>query len=88
MEIPRLGDKLELQLPAYATATAMPDTSRLCNLHCSSWQHPILSPLNEAKDRTYILMDTSWVHCTEPQQELPQNLLNNTFSLKLPLIGH
>ena len=25
MEVPRLGVKLELQLPAYSTATAMPD---------------------------------------------------------------
>ena len=33
MEVPRLGVKLELQLPAYTTATAMSDRSHVCNLH-------------------------------------------------------
>ena len=28
----------------------------------SSWQHRILNALNEARDRTCVLMDTSWVH--------------------------
>uniref|UniRef100_A0A8C3WB74 RAB36, member RAS onco family n=1 Tax=Catagonus wagneri TaxID=51154 RepID=A0A8C3WB74_9CETA len=50
-----------LQLPAYATATAMPNPSHLCNLHHSSWQRCILSPLSEAGDHTCILMDTSRV---------------------------
>ena len=36
MEVPRLGVKSELQLPAYATATAMPDPSCLYDLHHSS----------------------------------------------------
>ena len=31
MEVPRLGVKAELQLPAYATATAMPDLSCTCD---------------------------------------------------------
>ena len=31
MEVPRLGVKLELQLPAYTTATAMPDSSLNCD---------------------------------------------------------
>ena len=30
MEVPRLGVKSELRLPAYATATAMWDPSRIC----------------------------------------------------------
>ena len=30
MEVPWLGDELELQLPAYATATAMPDILTHC----------------------------------------------------------
>ena len=30
MEVPRLGVKLELQLPAYTTATAMWDVSHIC----------------------------------------------------------
>ena len=57
MEVPRLGVKLELQLPAYATATAMPDPRPVWDLQ----QHQILNPLTEARNRTWILMDTSWV---------------------------
>ena len=35
MEVPRLGVKSELQLPAYTTATAMatPELSHICDLH-------------------------------------------------------
>ena len=36
MEVPRLGVESELQLLAYATAIAMPDLSRICDLHHSS----------------------------------------------------
>ena len=50
MEVPRLGVKLELRLPAYATATATPCPSHICNLHHSSWQYQILNPLNEVRD--------------------------------------
>ena len=38
MEVPRLGVKLELQVPAQATATATQDLSHIGNLHHSSWQ--------------------------------------------------
>ena len=38
MEVPRLGVESELQLPAYTTVITMLDTSRVCNLHHSSWQ--------------------------------------------------
>ena len=61
MEVPRLGVESELQLPAYATAIAMPDPSHVCDLHYSSWQCQILNPVREARDRTCILMDTSQV---------------------------
>ena len=61
MEVPRLGIELELQLPAYTTATATWDPSRVCDLYHSSWQRQILNPLSEAGDRTRILMDTSQV---------------------------
>ena len=61
-EVPRLGVKLELQLLAYTTTTAMHDPSRICNLHHSSQQCQTLNPLNKARDRTHILMDTSQVH--------------------------
>ena len=58
MEVARLGDKLELQLPA--TATAMPDLSQVCDLHQSSWQHRILNLPSEARDQNHNLMDPSW----------------------------
>ena len=32
----------------------------LCHSHSSSWQCWILNPLSEVRDRTCILMDTSW----------------------------
>ena len=46
----------------YATATATPDPSRICNLYHSSQQCWILNPLREARDRTHILMGTSRVY--------------------------
>ena len=61
MEVPRLGIELELQLPAYTTATATQDLSCVCDLHHSSRQHRILNPLCEARDQTHVLMDASWV---------------------------
>ena len=39
MEVPRLGVKLELQLLAYAIATATQDLSLICDLHHSSQQY-------------------------------------------------
>ena len=56
MEVPRLGVELELQLPAYITATAMQDPSRICNLHLIS-----LNPLSEARDRTHNPMVTNQI---------------------------
>ena len=50
MEVPRPG--LELQLPAYTTATATQDLSLVCNLHHSPWQCQILNPLSEARGHT------------------------------------
>ena len=35
MEAPRLGIQLELQLLASVTATAMPNPSCICDLHCT-----------------------------------------------------
>ena len=62
MEVTRLGVEPELQLPAYATATATRDLSGVCDLHHSSRQRQMLKLLSEARDQTRILMDTSWVH--------------------------
>jgi len=71
MEVPRLGVELELQLPAYTTATGTQGLSLACDLHHSSWQRQILNPLSEARDRTR----TSWILVrfvsTVPQWELP-----------------
>ena len=52
MEVPRLGVESELQLPAYATATATWDLRSDCNLHRSSQQQQILKPLSKARDQT------------------------------------
>ena len=61
VEFLRLGVKLELQLPSYATAPAMPDLSGICDLHHSLLQRQILNPLSEARDWTRVLMDTSGI---------------------------
>ena len=67
MEVPRLGLESELQLLAYATATATSDTSRFCDLHCSSAQCRILNPLSKARTKPA----SSWIlvrfFTTEPQ---------------------
>ena len=62
MEVPRLGVKSEIQLPAYTTATATQNLNHVCHLYHSLRQHQILNPLSRARDQTCILMDTSWIH--------------------------
>ena len=62
MEVPKLGVKVELQPPAYTTATTPPDPSCHCDLHHGSQQCWILNPLSRARDWTHILMDPSQVH--------------------------
>ena len=61
IEVPRLGVESELQPPAYNTATATPGLSYVWDLHHSSWHWQIINTLNETRDQTFILMDTSWV---------------------------
>ena len=61
VEIPRLGVELELQLPAYATVTAMQDPGHSFDLHHSSQQCRIPNPLSEARDGTCVLMDTNLI---------------------------
>ena len=63
MEVPRLGVKSEIQLPANATAIARQDRSLVCDLHHSSRQHGIFNPLTltKARDGTSILMDISQI---------------------------
>ena len=59
MEVLRLGVESELQLPACATATAMPDLSHVGNIHCSLWQHQVLNTLSRARNWTHILSETT-----------------------------
>ena len=61
MEVPRLGVKSELQLPAYTTATATWDLSCICDLHPSLLQRRILNPLSDTRDRTCNLMVPSQI---------------------------
>ena len=72
MEVPRVGAELELQ--TYTTTTAMQDLSHICNLHHSSLQGWILNPLSKARDQTFILMDTSWVHYHWARTGTPKNI--------------
>ena len=61
MEVARLGVKWEIELLAYATATATWDPSQVCDLHHSSQQRQIFNPLSKARDHTHVFMDTSRV---------------------------
>ena len=87
MEVPGLGVKLEVQLLAYTTATAMWDPSCLCDLHHSSWQQWILNRLSEARDRTHILQDTSWVLYHWAMTGTPQVLYYPRMSYSCPVLA-
>ena len=71
MEVPRLGVKSQLQVPAYTTATATWDPSCICDLYHSSWQRWILNPLSKARGQTTF----SWISVrfisVASQQQLP-----------------
>ena len=84
IEVPRLGVELELQLPACTTAIAMQDLSHVCDLHHSSQQCRILNPLSEARDRTSVLVDPSWVHYLK---FLGRNVMGLTQSMAIFLLG-
>ena len=71
-KFPGLGIESELQLPAYATAIAVPDS------HHSSLQHQILNPLSKVRDWTHILMGTSQV----------RNLLSHSGNSHSPVTWH
>ena len=71
MEVPRLGVKSELQLLAYITATATPDSSHVCNLYHSSQQCQILNLLSKARNQTHVLMDTSRIHYCRATKGIP-----------------
>ena len=57
MKVTRLEVESELQLPAYTTAMARPDLSRIFSLRHSQ----ILNPLSKVRDQTHTLMDISQV---------------------------
>ena len=55
------GSRARGQIRDVATTTARPDPSLVCDLHHSSRPCRILNPLSEARDRTWVLVDTSRV---------------------------
>ena len=59
--VPVRGVELLLVLQACTTAAAVWDPSLICDLHHSSQNHWVLNALSEARDRTRILMNASWV---------------------------
>ena len=81
MEVPRPGVELELQVPAYTTATATWNPSHVQDLHHSSWRHRILNPLSEG-DRVHILMNPSWhVNCWATKGT-PRSLILKTYEIQ------
>ena len=76
MEVPQPGVEAELQLPAYTTATATLDLSHICDLLGSLWQHRILNPLSEARDRTRIFMETFILNPLSHSKNFCRCLLN------------
>ena len=92
MEVPRLGVLSEPQLPAYATATATTaatatmDRSHVCNLHHSSRQCRIPSPLSKARDWTYNLMVPSQVHFCCTRMGTPFFFFLCIFYIKITLL--
>ena len=85
IEVLRLGVKLELQLLACATATAMQDLSHNCDVHHSSWQHQILNPLSKARDQTLFFTDTSLSHSNRNSKG--QNILKFVLKHERPRIA-
>ena len=61
--------KLQLPLLACTRATAKWDPSHVCDLHHSSWQCQILTPLNEARPTSHGSQLGSLT--AEPRRELP-----------------
>ena len=83
MEVPRLGDELELQLLAYTKITAMPDPSSVCHRHHSSGQCWILNSLSEARDQTCVLLDTSQIHFCWATTRTPESPFKNNLKANL-----
>ena len=86
LAVPGLGVESELQLPAYTTATAVQDLSRICDLCCSFGQRRILNPgiqwgqaLNTHSHGHCVGFLTHWATMGTPKL----NILNNLFCWSL-----
>ena len=79
MEVPRLGVESELLLLAYTIAEATPDPSHVYNLHQSSQQNQILSPLSKGGQE--LNQCPHGFVSAEPQQELQYFFLFMTDSV-------
>ena len=77
-KVPRLEVTLELQLPAYTTAR--PDPSCVCKLYHNSLQRRIFNPLSDARDRTRVLVDASWVPYHWATRRTPNSNINRLLS--------
>ena len=65
MEVPRLGNELEAAAAGLYLSSQqhqLPDLSCIFDLHHSSQQCLLFSPLSLTRDWTCVLMDASWVH--------------------------
>ena len=72
MEAPRLGGQIRAAAAGLHPAIATQDPSHICHLHYSLWQHQTLNPLNEAKVRAHILMDTQRISKQNSRYNLRQ----------------
>ena len=61
---------------SYNMATAKPDLSIMCNL-CCSLQHQILKPSSEARDWTWIFVDTSQILNPLSHKKSQRRILNS-----------
>ena len=88
MEVTRLGVESELQLPAYATATATQDLSHVFDLHLNSQQHQILNHWARLGiEPVHILMDTSWTHFLCATMGIPLSLFMSSSHALPPCIS-
>ena len=88
IEVPMLGFELELQMPAYTTATATPDWSlhHICYLHHSLWQYRSLTHWRPGIKPTSSQILVEFV-TTEPQLALQNLLLIYLYVHYIPLQG-
>ena len=75
MEVPRLGVKPELKLPAYTIVTATQGPSHVCDLHHSSWKCWIPDTLSKVRGRNphpygYYLGSLPLSHNRTPRQNI------------------